>query len=244
LKYIPVSSGFQWLKILYLLQISAMEHSGHPPSDSRPTILSTRDLKFSSSYGAALMLPDGASKMDMKSYSAIQRYIYRNAKHWYQHINEVWDIDAPNGSLYIITGCDKCRSYELAAFYNPAHRQQELTFQFKNGASNVAGTLTYTTISDCSVGMRNSGGRNEKENLAVFLRGFRVAVCDNEVPQRQKEVVATSLADSSFASLKSSFPSCQNMGGMTLANEGSPSDSSSLGWGATDQCRDNHCFMA
>jgi hypothetical protein len=115
-------------------------------------------LKFSTSYGAALMLPNGASRTDLRSYDLLQQYVAKNAEKWYEYVTVVRGFDAPKGSLYIITGCDKCEHSELAAFYNPSYQQEDFAFQItvNNSSGAILGNLTHTAVLDCSVGHRRS----------------------------------------------------------------------------------------
>jgi hypothetical protein len=141
------------------------------------------------------MLPDGASRKEFGNVKNLEKYIAKNAQEWYDFIEK--DHYAPFGSLYVITGCDKCAWCELAAFHKPANQQQELTFQFDDDA----GTLTWDLVPGCSVGPRTF--RHETSNLAVFLRGFRVAVRTEEMAERAAAMV--SLKDCSFDDIKSPF---------------------------------------
>jgi hypothetical protein len=199
--------------VIYFTERAQMVLGGVPRArnndDTESSIPSTRDdginVQFSTTYGAVLILPDGGSRMDMKSYATLEAYIARNAKTWYDYINDVQEIDAPNGSLYVITGCDKCRSYELAAFHNPSYQRENLTFNFKLCETSLTGSLTHTLVSDCSVGMRHSKAQQDQPSLPIFLRGFRIAIRPDEEPPGHGTVKATSLADSSFQSIKSSL---------------------------------------
>jgi hypothetical protein len=141
------------------------------------------------------MLPDGASRKELGNVKKLEKHIADNARVWYDFIEEFHDV--PFGSLYVITGCDKCAWCELAAFHKPAHQQQELTFQFNEGA----GELRWNEIADCSVETRPF--RRDTPNLAVFLRGFRVAVRTEEAAGRAATMV--SLKDCSFDDIKSPF---------------------------------------
>ncbi|KAF8890334.1 hypothetical protein CPB85DRAFT_1231169, partial [Mucidula mucida] len=63
---------------------------------------------------AVLMLPDGAHRYVAKNRSIYEKYASENGIAWYQYANGTLGRGAPNGSLYLVTGCDKCRSWGTA----------------------------------------------------------------------------------------------------------------------------------
>jgi hypothetical protein len=178
-----------------------------PGSSAITSLISHHDshktCKFALPYGAALMLPDGASRKDFRNVKNLEKYIADNAQDWYAFVEQF--MDAPFGSLYVITGCDKCASCELAAFHKPSYQPEEFTFQFDEGARR----LTWNIIPDCSV-QRRSFHRNTA-NLAIFLRGFRVAVRTEEMAKRTSAML--SLKECSFDDLKSPFSSNESSQG-------------------------------
>lgn len=67
-----------------------------------------------------LVLPYGASREDMITTDWLQDYIQRNAPHWYQMVNWYSFGSYPNGSLVIVTRCDKTNDWANAAFLRKA----------------------------------------------------------------------------------------------------------------------------
>jgi hypothetical protein len=91
--------------------------------------------------------------------------------------------DAPNGSLYVITGCDKTKSWELGAFRNKSHRRVEFSFSIKTAAASIAPTISWNEVSDCSPFSRHlEVDRSDPPppegeipmNQAVFIKGFKL----------------------------------------------------------------------
>jgi hypothetical protein len=158
------------------------------------------------------MLPEGASRKEFRNVKNLKKYIADNAQDWYAFVEQF--TDAPFGSLYVITGCDKCSSCELAAFQKPPHQLEEFIFEFNEST----GSLSWNIIPDCAVERRIC--RRDSGDLAVFLRGFRVAVRTEEVAERAAAMI--SLKDCSFDDVKSPFSS----DGSSLASR-SPSNSTS-----------------
>ncbi|KAK0476578.1 hypothetical protein EDD18DRAFT_1297353, partial [Armillaria luteobubalina] len=65
---------------------------------------------------AILCLPRRATKHETLSKGAIKEYAIANGAAWYTYVNSLDYLgrDAPNGSLYIVTGCDKTDSWGTA----------------------------------------------------------------------------------------------------------------------------------
>ncbi|KAF9488203.1 hypothetical protein BDN71DRAFT_1457617 [Pleurotus eryngii] len=68
---------------------------------------------WSSTEGAILHLPKGASRITATK-SVFREQAMRHAKNWYKFAFECSDV--ANGSLYLITGCDKTSSWMVGAF--------------------------------------------------------------------------------------------------------------------------------
>ncbi len=61
----------------------------------------------------------------------LHEYVQRNAPHWYQVINEYSNCAFhPNGSLVIVTGCDKATDYANASFSNTEERPHEISLRY------------------------------------------------------------------------------------------------------------------
>ncbi|PBK66352.1 hypothetical protein ARMSODRAFT_856095, partial [Armillaria solidipes] len=74
------------------------------------------EFSTSKAEAAILMLPDGGNRYDTKHRSLFQQYATKNALSWYIYVNSLDHLarQAPNGSLYLVTGCDKARSWGTA----------------------------------------------------------------------------------------------------------------------------------
>ncbi|KAF9022897.1 hypothetical protein BDZ89DRAFT_956163, partial [Hymenopellis radicata] len=78
---------------------------------------------------AVLMLPNGAHRYEAKNIPIYENYASENGIAWYQYVNGTLNRGAPNGSLYLVTGCDKCRSWGTAAVSQP-EETQEVSLKF------------------------------------------------------------------------------------------------------------------
>ncbi|PBK64953.1 hypothetical protein ARMSODRAFT_892389, partial [Armillaria solidipes] len=62
---------------------------------------------------AILCLPQSATKYDFLNKSLIKEYSYMHGASWYHYVNSPQYLgrEAANGSLYVVTGCDKTTSW-------------------------------------------------------------------------------------------------------------------------------------
>ncbi|KAF8886953.1 hypothetical protein BD779DRAFT_542735 [Infundibulicybe gibba] len=93
---------------------------------------------WNSSEGAILHLPDGASRL------ASPPSLFRASamKNWYKFANLTLHRAVPNGSLYLITGCDKTRPWMVGSFSSnssDAHASMKLS-----AAGMASGGLSYS----------------------------------------------------------------------------------------------------
>ncbi|THU76443.1 hypothetical protein K435DRAFT_787202 [Dendrothele bispora CBS 962.96] len=134
------------------------------------------ELKFSRSRGAALMLPEGASRVDYLGLADIRDYVTANTQSWYQFVYETLRLEVDNGSLYVITGFDKTRCYETASFSNSSKASAvSLRFTSPLLVDGNYGRLSLAYSSDLHipVSSRASDPSHGLDNLSVFIRGFK-----------------------------------------------------------------------
>ncbi|KAF5375984.1 hypothetical protein D9757_008825 [Collybiopsis confluens] len=136
-------------------------------------------LTFTStaSKGALLILPEGGMRIDHQQYGKFYRYAAECARSWYAYINgPALDRGAPNGSIYLVTGCDKARAWGVASFTNA--RPENVSLEFVPGESEIEGGLPEYWFSKCSSAISSSDADDEFEQKSgcVFLRGFKIAV--------------------------------------------------------------------
>ncbi|KAF9554941.1 hypothetical protein CPC08DRAFT_766335 [Agrocybe pediades] len=111
----------------------------------------TSEFKFvtTAREGATLVLPNGASREDLRSTTHLTKYIEKYALSWHYFAfhNAAYSGGAlPNGSLYLVTGCDRAKSYSLVAIpvtTSKAGDRVEMTFKKDDWTDkNFAGTNT------------------------------------------------------------------------------------------------------
>ncbi|KAJ7364388.1 hypothetical protein DFH08DRAFT_682466 [Mycena albidolilacea] len=79
--------------------------------------------------GAVLALPYGSHLEKLQSIAEMRRYARKHAESWYKHVNETRGRALVNGSLYLITGCEKAESWGIATFHDvPGPNEFQLSF--------------------------------------------------------------------------------------------------------------------
>ncbi|KAF9039418.1 hypothetical protein BDZ89DRAFT_1060862 [Hymenopellis radicata] len=71
------------------------------------------ELSTSRVQEAFLMLPDGATRYDAMNEKLYERYAEKYAESWREYVDDLGH-HLPNGSLYLVTGCDKAPTWGLA----------------------------------------------------------------------------------------------------------------------------------
>ncbi|PFH47984.1 hypothetical protein AMATHDRAFT_150842 [Amanita thiersii Skay4041] len=140
-----------------------------------------------SSKGAILELPDGAVLTDTQSKACFRNYAARHAEDWYRYMNVCRGRDAPNGSLYLVTGCIKSTSWAIATFDRPSCPGDYLQFvtpcdlppQQINGYmpsrrshhwKRASGTIGRAGPSSTDLAVVGA------QNQCTFLRGFKITL--------------------------------------------------------------------
>jgi len=134
------------------------------------------EFKFSTiaREGALLVLPDGASREDLVSTARLTKYIGKHALNWYRYMysNALTGASmVPNGTLYLITGCDKAQSYTNVAIPTTlvvSGDRHEAAFEDGEWEiNNVCDTMSYAK------------GQDGDRSFSVFIRGIRIALSDH-----------------------------------------------------------------
>ncbi|SJL08973.1 uncharacterized protein ARMOST_12349 [Armillaria ostoyae] len=124
----------------------------------------------SSTRGVVLVLPDGADRYDSENPGLLGEYAAANAHSWYQHLNgqgrEIY-----NGTLYLVTGCDKSRSWATQCYVQTSTPSKFTLSGVFRPREELLRTSTGT-------------GRSHKRdmtpgamaNQTIFLRGYSISV--------------------------------------------------------------------
>ncbi|KAL0952577.1 hypothetical protein HGRIS_006833 [Hohenbuehelia grisea] len=133
----------------------------------------------SSSEGAMIFLPNGGSRQDLRKLKLFQRYALEHGVQWYQYVNGPLGREATDGSIYLITGWDKAKTWGLASFSNMSD-ENGVTLSFKAVSAveaSISGLYSWETLYPASVRTGPSSTDSIlRQNQCVFLRGYRVSV--------------------------------------------------------------------
>ncbi|THU77399.1 hypothetical protein K435DRAFT_95149 [Dendrothele bispora CBS 962.96] len=132
------------------------------------------ELKFEENRGALLLLPNGATRVDVETIIPFRQYAYQHCEEWYRFA-ENRGIEVENGSLYFVTGFDKTNSWENAAFSNPT-RDASVSLRLASGVG-PGGRLQLSQSSNLvTPSVRGSSPAGCGMNQSVFIRGFKITL--------------------------------------------------------------------
>ncbi|KAF7982336.1 hypothetical protein HWV62_29046 [Athelia sp. TMB] len=181
------------------------------------------NVSSSKSESAVLTMPHGAMSEDYENTAAIRTYCLKNAVSWYRFINETLGRDALNGSVYVVTGCDKSKAWGIATT-GESSSSQSLSLQFN--AKFIAASAGY----ECSWSSTGRSvqrvsrsptdlapGVKQPENQCLFIRGYKVMLREGLVVLRNRSETAEVENITSFSDVASllrtkgnSFPGASN----------------------------------
>ncbi|KAJ7107136.1 hypothetical protein C8R44DRAFT_324625 [Mycena epipterygia] len=129
--------------------------------------------------GAVLALPHGSHFEKLKNLDSLRRYAAEHADNWYRYINGVRGRELENGSLYLITGCEKSQSWGIASFQHVAD-EFSLAFELTTDGDDAAPLLQHCWQRGTPAFTKNSGpmpsNRIRPRNQTTFIQGFKIAL--------------------------------------------------------------------
>lgn len=96
----------------------------------------------SASEGATLFLPDGVSRKELRNMGKFRTYAMKHGVEWYKHAVGRFGREPGNGSIILVTGCDKTISWGIASFKTES-TNKAVTLNFK-ATEIVQGTASFT----------------------------------------------------------------------------------------------------
>ncbi|KAF8556914.1 hypothetical protein OG21DRAFT_1520796 [Imleria badia] len=150
------------------------------PGINQPSRTSQREghYEFTPSHakGAILILPDGATSHDLPANERFRQVAMEHAFDWYEIAKEHYGESISNGSLYLITGFYKARSWSLASFHDATDtepRNIRVVPREREGA-----TARREWMYTFPMQYRDGPGpdHNGSVNQTVFISGFKIAV--------------------------------------------------------------------
>ncbi|KAJ7211414.1 hypothetical protein GGX14DRAFT_450181, partial [Mycena pura] len=128
--------------------------------------------------GAVLALPHGSHLEKLEEIEHARRYAARNAESWYRYVNETRGRGLTNGSLYLITGCEKSESGGMASFQN-VDAWNNFQISFTPTAGPDAGykyRFNRRTFTHTKHFWAPAQGDAHPLNHTIFIHGFSISI--------------------------------------------------------------------
>jgi hypothetical protein len=158
-----------------------------------------------SSEAAILTLPEGASREDVLCINKFRRHAIENVIHWYEFVNGVLGREAPNGSLYLVTGCDKSITWGIASVARVTEANA-LSLKFTAARlieANAECTYSWETYCPATVriGPDLHSGPARLQNQCNFLRGFKLTLREGPMAALKGHTKVSSILNAQPGSL-------------------------------------------
>ncbi|KAF7336937.1 Calcineurin responsive transcriptional factor [Mycena venus] len=130
------------------------------------------------SDGAVLALPHGAHLEKLENLENIRQYAAKHAESWYKYVNETRGRGLANGSLYLVTGWEKAKSWDMASFRDvPLQSDFQLSFRPTADADNghrYRWHAPYCRRKHADLQPADGGPFNQ----TTFIHAFAISVCE------------------------------------------------------------------
>ncbi|KAJ7618722.1 hypothetical protein FB45DRAFT_872116 [Roridomyces roridus] len=130
--------------------------------------------------GAVLALPYGAHLEKLRSLQLLRQYAAKNAESWYRYANEIRGRGLENGSLYLVTGTEKARSWGMASFHDVPF-QDEFPLSFEPTARADGGYRYRWRGTRFQHKHRDAdlpAGNDTPLNQTTFIYAFAISLCE------------------------------------------------------------------
>jgi hypothetical protein len=145
--------------------------------------------------GAVLALPHGGYLEKLRKLAFIRQYAAKNAKNWYKYLNKTKGYELVNGSLFLITGCEKAMSWGMATFHRVSH-QKEFGLSF-SPTTNAADGFKYRWQGDyCRCKYADPLLNDNPLNQTTFIHAFTISLPETMWETLFGDVVICPLVDS------------------------------------------------
>ncbi|KAJ7255972.1 hypothetical protein C8J57DRAFT_1186187 [Mycena rebaudengoi] len=150
------------------------------------------EVSTNSKETAILLLPDGASRWDLRAMQVFRDYALKHAPNWYEFVNGDLGRMVGSGDLYLVTGVTKSTSWSVAALENQSGDGQ-VSLKLKAAQVATVGASYSWEWENASSSVNSGPCRLPGEELwhdnqTVFVRGFKVALRTNRLRRSPKLV--------------------------------------------------------
>ncbi|KAK0500197.1 hypothetical protein EDD18DRAFT_818804 [Armillaria luteobubalina] len=149
------------------------------------------EFSLQSAEAAILMLPDGGNRYSTTHRALFEQYAIENGHSWYVYVNSLEYLarQAPNGSLYLVTGCDKAKTWMIAAASRPS-KSRAISVRFAIGPimeGKIALQTSWSTPHSASAARIYPDYPDplpQHDNQCIFMRGFTITVRESSITQK------------------------------------------------------------
>ncbi|KAJ7795634.1 hypothetical protein B0H14DRAFT_3888121 [Mycena olivaceomarginata] len=200
------------------------------------------EISTSSKETAVLLLPDGASRKDLRPKVIFRDYALKHAQRWYAFVTGKLHRIVDNGDLYLVTGTDKASSWSVAAGQNHSE-DRKISLKLKAtqiGSAGISWVWEWQSGNYFADSGPRTASAEKTENQTVFLRGFKVTTRTSFL--KKTSAKAISIVDSKPTDIftkPGGFFSSQSRSTSTGSLFGSSGSSSSSGPSDDEESVDN-----
>ncbi|KAJ7285236.1 hypothetical protein C8J57DRAFT_711882 [Mycena rebaudengoi] len=145
--------------------------------------------------GAVLSLPHGSNVNELRNLEGVRRYVACHADSWYKFVNGPRGRGLENGSLYLITGWEKCPSWGMASF-QAIPDEEQFQLSFRPSAGEDAGyKYRWQRGNACGKQADASTVSGSPINQTVFVHGFTISLSNSIWGRLFGDVEICQLAD-------------------------------------------------
>ncbi|KAJ6517567.1 hypothetical protein DFH09DRAFT_1195245 [Mycena vulgaris] len=166
-------------------------------------------------HGAVLALPYGAHLEKLENLENIREYAAQNAESWYRYINGARGRRLPNGSLYLVTGCEKSQLWGMASFHN-VREEFQLTYKPTAGPDTAPNYrwrgLHARKNPTRSKSYNPSPMEADSLNQTTFIHGLSISLGTGIWGKLFGDVEIRQLVDSRLDSIKGGFSMVNSQG--------------------------------
>ncbi|KAJ6594817.1 hypothetical protein B0H19DRAFT_919359, partial [Mycena capillaripes] len=136
-------------------------------------------FRFEGPQGAILALPDGAHLQKLRNMENLRAYAAKHADSWYRYINGSRGRGLTNGDLYLVTSCEKARSWGMSS-YSAVREEFELKFK-----PTIRPDATYSPYRWSGISGRKNPAKgksldpdstNGSINQTTFMHGWSISL--------------------------------------------------------------------
>ncbi|KAJ7496647.1 hypothetical protein FB451DRAFT_199775, partial [Mycena latifolia] len=195
----------------YVSTPSVMKLDAEPPSGEYHDEFPGGRFVFEGNapQGAVLALPHGSQLQKLENLERMRRYAVENAESWYKYINGERGRGIANGSLYLVTGCEKARSWGMAAFQDITRPTTfRLSFNATADMSTGADDYRYRWTAAGSARTQESryfpadGGCPDQ---TIFIHGFSISLGTGIWARLFRDVTLSQIVDSQLGRTTKDF---------------------------------------